>query len=65
VSKGKLLLLLVLTLLLIIPPACRQRSNAFVIALGDNVRTIDPIGAPAVEAASERVRTLICNTLVR
>ncbi|HET6972836.1 MAG TPA: ABC transporter substrate-binding protein [Pyrinomonadaceae bacterium] len=64
-SKGKLLLLLVLTLLLIIPPACRRRSNAFVIALGDNVRTIDPIGAPAVEAASERVRTLMFNTLVK
>ncbi|HYV82487.1 MAG TPA: ABC transporter substrate-binding protein [Pyrinomonadaceae bacterium] len=64
-SKGKLLLLLVLTLLLIIPPGCRRRSDAFVIALGDNVRTIDPIGAPAVEAASERVRTLMFNTLVK
>ncbi|HEX5601843.1 MAG TPA: ABC transporter substrate-binding protein, partial [Pyrinomonadaceae bacterium] len=64
-SKGKLVLLLVLTLLLIIPPGCRRRSNAFVIALGDNVRTIDPIGAPAVEAASERVRTLMFNTLVK
>jgi len=65
VSKGKLVLLLVLTLLLIIPPGCRRRSNAFVIALGDNVRTIDPIGAPSVEAASERVRTLMFNTLVK
>ena len=64
-SKGKLLLLLVLTTLLIIPPGCRRRSDAFVIALGDNVRTIDPIGAPAVEAASERVRTLMFNTLVK
>jgi len=65
VSTGKLVLLLVLTLLLIIPPGCRRRSNAFVIALGDNVRTIDPIGAPSVEAASERVRTLMFNTLVK
>jgi peptide/nickel transport system substrate-binding protein len=65
VSKGKLLLLLVLTVLLIIPPGCRRRSDAFVIALGDNVRTIDPIGASAVEAASERVRTLMFNTLVK
>ena len=64
-STGKLVLLLVLTLLLIIPPGCRRRSNAFVIALGDNVRTIDPIGAPSVEAASERVRTLMFNTLVK
>jgi len=65
VSKGKLLLLLVLTLLLIVPPGCRRRSNAFVIALGDNVRSIDPIGAPSVDAASERVRTLMFNTLVK
>ncbi len=64
-SQGKLVLLLVLTLLLIIPPGCRRRSNAFVIALGDNVRTIDPIGASSVEAASERVRTLMFNTLVK
>ena len=62
---SKLILLLVLTLLLIIPPGCRRRSDAFVIALGDNVRTIDPIGASAVEAASERVRTLMFNTLVK
>jgi peptide/nickel transport system substrate-binding protein len=65
VSKGKLLLLLVLTLLLIIPPGCRRRSDAFVIALGDNIRTIDPIGSPSVDAASERVRTLIFNSLVK
>jgi len=65
VSKGKLVLLLVLTLLLIVPPGCRRRSNAFVIALGDNIRTIDPIGSPTVDAASERVRVLMFNTLVK
>jgi peptide/nickel transport system substrate-binding protein len=65
VSQGKLVLLLVLTLLLIIPPGCRRRSNTFVIALGDNIRTIDPIGSPSVDAASERLRTLIFNTLVK
>src|ERR1700752_307811 len=48
------------------PTACRTRnSNAFVIALGDNIRTIDPIDSPSVDAASERVRTLIFNTLVK
>jgi len=57
-----LALLLVVTL---ISGGCRRRSNAFVIALGDNVRTIDPIGSPSVDAASERVRTLIFNTLVK
>jgi peptide/nickel transport system substrate-binding protein len=68
VSAGNLvkpILLIFLCVLLLIPPGCRQRSNSFVIALGDNVRTIDPIGAPSVEAASERVRTLMFNTLVK
>ena len=46
-------------------PACRHRSNSFVLALSDNIRTLDPIGAPSVEAASERVRTLIFNSLVK
>ena len=44
---------------------CRRRSSAFVIALGDNVRTIDPIGSPSVDAASERVRSLMFNSLVK
>src|SRR5215213_5776756 len=50
---------------MIVPAGCRRRSEAFVIALGDNIRTIDPIGSPSVDAASERVRTLIFNTLVK
>ena len=50
---------------MIVPAGCRTRSDAFVIALGDNIRTIDPIGSPSVDAASERVRTLIFNTLVK
>jgi peptide/nickel transport system substrate-binding protein len=52
--------------LLIVPPGCRRGANeAFVIALGDNIRTIDPIGSPSVDAASERLRTLIFNSLVK
>ena len=58
-------LLLSLSLLIAVPSACRRQSNSFVIALGDNIRTIDPIGSPSVDAASERVRTLIFNSLVR
>src|SRR5919108_6065273 len=50
---------------MILPLGCRRRSDTFVIALGDNIRTIDPIGSPTVDAASERVRTLIFNTLVK
>lgn len=61
----KLLMVAILALLLIVPASCRPRSDAFVIALGDPIRTIDPIGSPSVDAASERVRTLIFNTLVK
>ena len=65
-SKGKLILLFVLLALLVVPPGCRRGGgDAFVIALGDNIRTIDPIGSPSVDAASERLRTLIFNTLVK
>src|SRR5262245_33721744 len=48
-----------------LPAGCRHRGDAFVIALGDNIRTIDPIGSPSVDAASERIRTLIFNSLVK
>src|SRR4051794_38849954 len=58
-------MLVLLISVLLVPPACRSRSDTFVIALGDNVRTIDPIGSPSVDAASERVRTLIFNSLVK
>ena len=61
---ARLILLVVLSLLLVLA-GCRRRSNSFVIALGDNIRTIDPIGSPSVDAASERVRTLLFNSLVR
>lgn len=59
-------LLLAVLMAAILPMGCgRQRSGAFVIALGDNIRTIDPIGSPSVDAASERVRTLMFNSLVK
>src|SRR5438067_6460782 len=48
-----------------IASSCRRRSGVFVIALSDNVKTIDPIGSPSVDAASERVRTLMFNSLVK
>ena len=64
--KRKFILVLVLAFLMIFPGGCRTRSgNTFVIALGDNIRTIDPIGSPSVDAASERLRTLIFNSLVK
>jgi peptide/nickel transport system substrate-binding protein len=48
-----------------IASSCRRQSNVFVIALSDNVKTIDPIGSPSVDAASERVRSLMFNSLVK
>lgn len=59
------LLVFFILCMMMAPTACRRRSDAFVIALGDNIRTIDPIGSPSVDAASERVRTLIFNSLVK
>ena len=59
------ILLFCLIFLMILPIGCRTRSDAFVIALGDNIRTIDPIGSPSTDAASERVSTLIFNRLVK
>jgi len=47
------------------PLACRRGSGSFVIALSDNLKTIDPIGSPSVDAASERVRSLVFNSLVK
>src|SRR6266702_3445942 len=50
---------------ILLTSACRRQGGVFVIALSDPIRTIDPIGASSVEAASERVRTLIFNSLVK
>jgi peptide/nickel transport system substrate-binding protein len=52
---------------LLLPLGCRRNRTGgpFVIALGDNIRTLDPIGSPSVDAASERVRTLMFNSLVK
>jgi peptide/nickel transport system substrate-binding protein len=58
-------LFLVVVMFLTLGASCRHRSNAFVIALSDNIRTIDPIGSPSVDAASERIRALIFNSLVK
>jgi peptide/nickel transport system substrate-binding protein len=59
------LVIAVLMLAVSLPAACRRQTNAFVIALSDNVKTIDPIGSPSVDAASERVRALMFNSLVK
>src|SRR6202171_3966226 len=58
-------LFLIAVAFLTLGASCRKRSNVFVIALSDNIRTIDPIGSPSVDAASERIRALIFNSLVK
>lgn len=60
-----LLLLAAIALLAFLINGCRRQDSHFVVALSDNIRTIDPIGSPSVDAASERVRTLIFNSLVK
>jgi peptide/nickel transport system substrate-binding protein len=57
-----LILLVAATMIL---PGCRTRGDAFVVALSDNISTLDPIGSPTIDAASERVRVLMFNSLVR
>ena len=56
---------LVLAQFLAFSTSCRKRSDAFVIALSDKISTIDPIGSQTIDAASERVRVLMFNSLVR
>jgi peptide/nickel transport system substrate-binding protein len=57
---------LLLLTAIFLPSACkRSQSNVFVVALSDNIKTIDPIGSPSVDAASERVRSLMFNSLVK
>jgi peptide/nickel transport system substrate-binding protein len=58
-------LFLIAAMFLMLGASCRRRSKAFVIALSDNIRTIDPIGSPSVDAASERVRALMFHSLVK
>ena len=50
---------------MLLTSACRRQGGVFVIALSDPIRTIDPIGAASTEAAPERVRVLIFNSLVK
>ncbi|HEX8175279.1 MAG TPA: ABC transporter substrate-binding protein [Pyrinomonadaceae bacterium] len=58
--------LLALALLSLSFAGCRTKdSNIFVIVQSDNISTLDPVGSPTVDAASERVRVLMFNSLMR
>ncbi|HKS28285.1 MAG TPA: ABC transporter substrate-binding protein [Pyrinomonadaceae bacterium] len=59
-------ILLALALLSLSFAGCRGRdSSTFVIVQSDNISTLDPVGSPTVDAASERVRVLMFNSLMR
>jgi peptide/nickel transport system substrate-binding protein len=58
-------LLLILALAAMLMPGCRNRSETFVLALSDKISTLDPVGSASVDAASERIRALIFNSLVK
>lgn len=45
--------------------SCHSGAAPFVIALDSNISTLDPVGATTVDAASERVRVLLFDSLVR
>ncbi|MBD0371313.1 MAG: ABC transporter substrate-binding protein [Pyrinomonadaceae bacterium] len=58
--------LLALFVLVLCLAGCRGRDrNVFVIVQSDNISTLDPVGSPVVDAASERVRVLMFNSLMR
>ena len=61
----KVLMLTFALLLALLLPSCRDRSETFVIALSDKISTLDPIGSKTVDAASERIRALLFNSLVK
>ena len=64
-AQKSVTILLSLTLVLLLLPGCRNRSQTFVIALSDKISTLDPIGSVTIDVASERIRVLIFNSLVK
>lgn len=62
----KFLSLLLVALFLSVFPSCRQRSSeAVTVALSDKFTTLDTLTSPGSDAAAERIKTLMFNTLVR
>jgi peptide/nickel transport system substrate-binding protein len=64
-ARSVVSIILVIALTSILFAGCRDRSSSFVIVLSDDISTLDPVGSPTVDAASERVRVLMFNSLVR
>jgi peptide/nickel transport system substrate-binding protein len=64
-ARSLVAIILVIALTTLLFAGCRDRSKEFVIVLSDNISTLDPVGSPTVDAASERVRVLMFNSLMR
>ncbi|HEV7842390.1 MAG TPA: ABC transporter substrate-binding protein, partial [Pyrinomonadaceae bacterium] len=64
-ARSLIAIILVIALTTLLFAGCRNRSKEFVIVLSDNISTLDPVGSPTVDAASERVRVLMFNSLMR
>jgi peptide/nickel transport system substrate-binding protein len=64
-AQKRVTTLLILIIAALLLPGCRNRSETFVIALSDKISTLDPIGSPTIDVASERIRVLIFNSLVK
>ena len=62
----QLFLIFIFTACLIFSYSCRTRTNEFVtVALSDKFSTLDTLTTTASDAAAERVRSLMFNSLVR
>ena len=64
--KKRLLFVLITLVLISMASNCRRQGDGvFTIALDGKFSTLDPIGSATVDANSERLRTLMYNTLVK
>ena len=64
-TKHLLLVVAIAALLIGTAAGCRDRSSVFTIALDGKFSTLDPIGSTLVDANSERLRSIMYNTLVK
>ena len=64
-TKHLLLVAVIAALLIGTAAGCRDRSSIFTIALDGKFSTLDPIGSTLVDANSERLRSIMYNTLVK
>jgi peptide/nickel transport system substrate-binding protein len=59
------LILLLSAVLATAASSCGSRENVFTIAMDGKFSTLDPIGSVTVDANSERIRTLMYNSLLK